>query len=356
MLAADGVPVVGGLSLTAKAYALFDGDELSVGLLIVETEFVFTATTIKFPEATFDANARAKEAPPVAVTLLCCTRAMVFGTTVSTVKLIPLLATPDTVTTTLPVVAPAGTGATMLVALQLVGVASVPLKSRVLVPWVNPKLVPVMGSAVPTAAEVGDKPVMLGAATTAKLIPLLATPDTVTTTLPVFSFNDTAATEIYALSLHDALPISLNCTVLVPWVAPKFVPVMVTDVPTAAEVGDKPVMLGAATTAKLIPLLATPDTVTTTLPVVAPAGTGATMLVALQLVGVASVPLNCTVLVPWVAPKFVPVMVTDVPTAAEVGDKPVTPGAATTAPLIPTPATPGTVTTSCPVVAPAGTG
>ena len=26
-----------------------------------------------------------------------------------------------------------------------------------------------------------------------------------------FFFNDTATTEIYTLSLHDALPISLNC-------------------------------------------------------------------------------------------------------------------------------------------------
>jgi len=45
------------------------------------------------------------------------------------------------------------------------------------------------------------------------------------------------------------------------------------------------------------------------------------MEVALQLVGVAVVPLNFTVLVPWVAPKFVPVIVTDVPTGPEVGDK-----------------------------------
>jgi hypothetical protein len=45
-------------------------------------------------------------------------------------------------------------------------------------------------------------------------------------------------------------------------------------------------------------MLATPPTVTTTLPVVAANGTGTVMLVALQLVGVASVPLNVTVLVP----------------------------------------------------------
>lgn len=46
------------------------------------------------------------------------------------------------------------------------------------------------------------------------------------------------------------------------------------------------------------PLLARPEAVTTTLPVVALAGTGTTMLVLLQLVGVADVPLNVTVLVP----------------------------------------------------------
>jgi hypothetical protein len=68
-------------------------------------------------------------------------------------------------------------------------------------------------------------------------------------------------------------------------------------------------------------LLATPATVTTTFPVVAPLGTGATILVALQLVGVAAVPLNVTVLVPCVAPKFVPAIVTAVPTHPELGDR-----------------------------------
>ena len=45
------------------------------------------------------------------------------------------------------------------------------------------------------------------------------------------------------------------------------------------------------------------------------------MLVADQLVGVAGVPLNVTVLVPFVAPKLVPVIVTDVPTGPLVGDR-----------------------------------
>jgi hypothetical protein len=45
------------------------------------------------------------------------------------------------------------------------------------------------------------------------------------------------------------------------------------------------------------------------------------MLVLLQLVGVAAVPLNLTVLVPCVAPKFAPVIVMDVPGEAETAER-----------------------------------
>jgi hypothetical protein len=77
-------------------------------------------------------------------------------------------------------------------------------------------------------------------------------------------------------------------------------------------------MLGtAAVTVKLTPLLATPPTVTTTFPVVAPLGTDTVMFVALQIVDVPAVPLNVTVLVPCVAPKFVPVIITEVPTGPD---------------------------------------
>ena len=55
-------------------------------------------------------------------------------------------------------------------------------------------------------------------------------------------------------------------------------------------------------------------------PVVAPLGTGVTMFVGLQLVGEASAPLKETVLLPCAAPKFVPVIVTVVPTGPEVGE------------------------------------
>jgi hypothetical protein len=85
-------------------------------------------------------------------------------------------------------------------------------------------------------------------------------------------------------------------TELVPCVVPKFVPDMATEVPMDPDVGLRLVMVGE--TVKLTPLLATPPAVTTTLPVVAPAGTGAAILVALQLVGVAVAPLKVTELVP----------------------------------------------------------
>jgi hypothetical protein len=48
----------------------------------------------------------------------------------------------------------------------------------------------------------------------------------------------------------------LNLTVLLPWVEPKFAPVIVTDAPTAPVVGDRLLMLGK--TVKLTPLLSTP--------------------------------------------------------------------------------------------------
>src|SRR5579864_5673712 len=181
-----------------------------------------------------------------------------------------------------------------------------------------------MVTVVPTAPEVGFKFAMLGAdeAVTVKFTPLLATPPTVTTTLPVVAPAGTLTPMLVALQLL-AIPadIPLNVTVLVPCVEPKFVPVMVTVVPATPDAGFKPLMLaGGSVTVKLTPLLGTPPTVTTTLPVVAPAGTLTPMLVALQLLAVpAEIPLNVTVLVPCVEPQFVPVMVTVVPATPDAG-------------------------------------
>jgi hypothetical protein len=179
----------------------------------------------------------------------------------------------------------------------------------------------VIVTEVPTGPEVGLRLVMLGAdAVTVKPTPLLACPPTVTTAFPVVAPLGTGATMLVALQLVGVATVPLNVTVLVPCVDPKFVPVIVTDVPTGPELGLRLVTLGAdAVTVKPTPLLACPPTVTSTFPVAAPLGTDTKMLVALQLVGVATVPLNVTVLVPCVDPKFAPVIVTDVPTGPEPG-------------------------------------
>ena len=83
------------------------------------------------------------------------------------------------------------------------------------------------------------------------------------------------------------------------------------------------------------------------------AGTGATMDVSLQDVGVASQPLNTSVLAPCVAPKFVPVIVTEVPTPPLVGDSEVMTG--TTVYVIPFDDNEPQISTTCPVDAPDGT-
>ena len=83
----------------------------------------------------------------------------------------------------------------------------------------------------------------------------------------------------------DAMPIAfapgLNVQVLLFSLA--------VSIATGPLVGDSVVMVGATVTVKGTPVLASALTVTTTLPVVAPAGTGTTMLVPDQLVGVAVV-------------------------------------------------------------------
>jgi hypothetical protein len=123
--------------------------------------------------------------------------------------------------------------------------------------------------------------------------------------------------------------VPLNLTVLPVPPVPKFAPAIVIELPTAPCVGVRLVMLGVASTLKLLPLLATLETVTTTLPVVVPVGTVVTILVALQQVPqtVAVLPLNFIVLVPWLDPKLVPVMVTEAPTAPDAGLRVVIAGA-----------------------------
>jgi hypothetical protein len=178
-------------------------------------------------------------------------------------------------------------------------------------------------TATPAAPLDGETPEMLGEAPTQKDLPLLATLLTVTATLPVLAPLGTVTLMKLALQV-EAVPAltPLKATVLPPWLAPRLLPVMVTTVPTSPDVGHKLEMVGGVVTAKDMPLLATPFTVTTTFPVLAPLGTTAVTLVVLQLAAMpALTPLKVTALLPWLAPKLLPVMVTAVPTGPEVGDR-----------------------------------
>ncbi len=99
---------------------------------------------------------------------------------------------------------------------------------------------------------------------------------------------------LVALQLVGAASVQLKLTVPLPCVAPKFVPVIVTEVPTTPEVTERLLIVGGETTVKLTPLLVIPLAFTTTFPVAAPGGTGTAIVEALQLVGVAAVPLKLT--------------------------------------------------------------
>src|SRR5437773_5937660 len=187
------------------------------------------------------------------------------------VKTTPLLAFPFAVTTTGPVVAPEGTGTTMLVALQDVGLAATPLKVTVLGPCVAPKFDPVIVTDVPTVPELGVRVLMTGVGNiTVKLTPLLATPLAFTITFPEVAPVGTVAEILPAVQLVTEAVVPLNLTLPLPCVDPKLAPVIVTDVPTPPDVGERLLMLGGGTTVKLTPLLACPPTVTTRFPVVAP--------------------------------------------------------------------------------------
>src|SRR5215472_9061388 len=242
----------------------------------------------------------------------------VFADEAPTVNGDALLACPPTLTIMLPVFAPLGTVTVMLVALHaLAAPAEIPLNVTVEFPWFAPKFNPVIVSAEPATPEFALRLVITGA--TVNDSPLLACPPTLTMTIPVVAPLGTWIVMLVALqALAAPAEIPLNVTLLLPWLAPKFNPVIVSVAPAAPEFGPRVVIIGAAV--NRAPLLATPDTVTTTLPVVAPVGTLTVMLVALHaLAGPAEIPLNVMVLLPWLAPKFDPVIVTAAPTAPEDG-------------------------------------
>src|SRR5438105_6590317 len=126
-------------------------------------------------------------------------------------------------------------------------------------------------------------------------------PPTETTTFPVAAPAGTGATirVLDQLVVRAAMPLNSTKLALVPTVGPKFVPLTLTTVPMGPALGLTLLTFGGGVTVKGRPLLAVPLTVTTTFPVVAPAGTDVSMLVSLQEVTVVTgVPPKVIVLDP----------------------------------------------------------
>lgn len=185
---------------------------------------------------------------------------------------------------------------TMLLAPHVATGYGVPLHETTLLPCVAPKFCPVIVIVAARAAGLGEMLSTSGCAV--KLTPSLDALPTTTTTGPEIAF---AGTEVVIDVLLHPMMVALaplNVTLPPFWVAPKPVPVIVIGVPVFPEFGETELTLSAEEIVKLTPLLAAPPTVATILPVVAPLGTGTVMLISLQLVGTAVVPLNLTVLTP----------------------------------------------------------
>ncbi len=276
----------------------------------------------------------------------------------NTVKLVALLiVTPLTNIETLPVVAPGGTVAVMLVGVDAVTIAITPLKSTSLSDGIVLKLFPVMIIEAPTAALTGLKPDIDGVGKTLKFEALsIVTPLTVTEIFPDVAPAGTVVVILLAVDEVTVAVVLLNFTTLLAGVVLKLLPLITTMAPTAPLVGVKLVMVGEGRIVKFAELVpGTPFTVTLIFPVVAPAGTVAVILVVVDAVTTAFTPLNSTSLLEGVVLKFVPVRMMEAPTAPLVGLKFVIVGVGTVKLAELVPVIPATVTEIGPVTAPTGT-
>jgi hypothetical protein len=206
---------------------------------------------------------------------------------------------------------------------------------------------------MPTSPVAGSKEVMVGAGTvTVKSSELRPVPPGVVTSIrPVFAPAGTVVSIRVLDTVVKLAEVPSNRTLVAP---SKFVPVSVTEVPTGPRFGEQDTMVGAGMNVKSLALVVVPPgVVTLILPVVAPAGTDVSIRVAETTVKLAVVPSNRTPVAP---PKFVPVIVTEVPIGPLAGAKESMVGAGMNVKslgLVAVP--PGVVTRILPVVAPGGT-
>jgi hypothetical protein len=250
-----------------------------------------------------------------------------------TVKVAALLiVTPLVVTEIFPVEAPTGTCVVMLVGDDAETVVVTPLNLTTFSIGVAPKFVPVIITSAPTAPLVGLKLVIVGVDKIIKLVALLmVTPLTVTVIFPEVAAFGTITVILVEVEETTTAFTPLNLTTLLAGVGLKFVPVIVIVADTALLIGVISTIVGEANTIKLVVVVRViPFTVTEIGPVRAPIGTIALILVVVDDIMSATIPLNDTTFSSMGVLKLVPLIVTVAPTAALVGVKPVIVGVAST--------------------------
>jgi hypothetical protein len=154
-----------------------------------------------------------------------------------------LTALPPGVTTrTLPLAAPAGTVARILVGDRMVNVAGLLLlKITVLVPL---KCVPLMTIASPTAPELFEKPLIVGGGVVRVNVAALVAvpPDVVTVIRPCVAEAGTTAVILLAeTTRNDAAATPLKSTAVAPF---NFRPAIVTTAPAGARSGRNEMIVG----------------------------------------------------------------------------------------------------------------
>lgn len=260
--------------------------------------------------STVFAEARVLNPLPVIVTnvpagpLVGLKLVIVGGTSTEKLAAVVVLNAPM-VTEILPVEAPAGTVVVIVVAVELVTTAGVPLKLTTLLDALALKLVPVIVTVVPATPALGLNPVMTGGIVTVKLDELTAVIlFTVTETAPVEAPDGTTTVSAVADAAVTTAETPPIVTELFEVVGLKLAPVMVTEVPAGPLAGAKLEMFGGMRTVKTDGLVAVNElTVTVIDPVVAPIGTVVLIVVAVAAVTTAAVPLNATALLLAVAEK-----------------------------------------------------
>ena len=216
-----------------------------------------------------------------------------------------------------------------------------------------PNPLPFMVSNAPTGAELGRTLSMDGGGgVTAKEIPLLSTPATDTTMEPVVEYDAILAVTLVSLQEVGLTGEPFTLTALPICDVPKFVPTIVTVVPGPPVRGEMLVITGARVTLNASALLPSPFDVTTTLPLVAPAGTTADIAELVTFETEPATPLKVTV---ESAPKLLPKITIVPPAGAEVGCSLDKLGGKITVKLAELLSTPLACTVTPPVVAPVGT-